>query len=266
MSNVYFCATQYYLDGGYGSYQDWFKLAELSGYPVIPLSQLDPQSDNTYIVTPLNDQWLQGWQNPRARIIHYELEWRTDWRASVNEPPGVAEVWVGDKAYAEKIGARYVPIGSHKLLNELHYSSEGFSKNYDVAFMGYKDPPRRARILHEMYEAGLTIAPNGWGIDRSNLLFESKCMVAIHQFDFMPTIAPLRMCIAATHRLAVISEGVQDKGIFMGYFDDIPYGQLAYATRLIVRNPHSRLKERGEALFELLCNRYTFRHAIERAL
>jgi hypothetical protein len=69
MSDIIFCATQFYLDGGYRYYIDFFKLVELSGYPLIPLSQLDPQSDNTYIITPLNDEWLDGWQQPKARII-----------------------------------------------------------------------------------------------------------------------------------------------------------------------------------------------------
>lgn len=267
MSNVYFCATDFYLQGGYGSYQDWFKLAELSGYPVIPLSQLDPDSDNTYIVTPLNDEWLQGWQNPRARIIHYELEYRWDWRKDVDEPPGIAEVWAGDRWYAGQIGARYVPLGSHPGLNEdtLHYPGYVYV-DYDLAFMGYTAPPRRAKVLYEMYESGLTIAPNGWNRFRSEKLLDSKCMVAIHQLDNMPVLPPLRMCIAAAHKLAVISETVEDLGWFRGYVDCVPYNELARMTKLIVRNPHSRLKDRGEALYHLLCEHYTFRHAIERAL
>ena len=54
MGDIIFCATDYYLQGGYVSYKDFFRLAKLAGYPVIPLSQLDPQSDNTYIVNRLS--------------------------------------------------------------------------------------------------------------------------------------------------------------------------------------------------------------------
>lgn len=267
MSDVIFCATDYYLQGGYGSYKDWFRLVELSGYPVIPLSELDPQSDNTYIVTPLNGEWQQGWQHPRARIIHYELEWRTDWRAEVNEPPGVAEVWAGDKWYAQQIGARYVPLGSHPNLNEYPTNPKVSTyARYDVAYMGYRGPHRRAHILNELDNTGVKIAPDNWGQMRSGNLLDSRCMVAVHQFDNMPTFAPLRMCIAAAHKIAVISEQVADAGIFAGMVDHYPYSDLARMTALTVRDPFNRLQEQGEALYHMLCEGYTFRKSIERSL
>lgn len=267
MSNVYFVATDFYLKGGYGSYQDWFRLAELSGYPVIPLSELDPQSDNIYIVTPLNGEWTQGWDHPRARIIHYELEYRWDWRASVNEPPGVAEVWAGDRYYAQQIGARYVPLGSHAGLNQYpELPKVSTYARYDAAFMGYRDPPRRARLLHEMESAGLKFAPDGWGQVRSANLLDSRCMLAIHQLDNMPVLPPLRTCIAAAHKLAIITETVADPGFLVGMIDHYPYADLARMLALTVRDPFNRLKEQGEALHHALCEDYTFRCAIERAL
>lgn len=264
MSNIYIVRTRH----EYGSYKDWFRLAELSGFPIIYVDEMlqHDSKDTTFIVTPVNGEWNT---RPRGytqgRVILYQLEWNTD--GEHNDPPCVDAIWCGDKWHAEKHGYRYVPLGSHYRLNEF---ADAFPTLrpllYDVAYMGYKDPPRRARVLREMYEAGLIIAPNGWGKERSAALLASKCMVAIHQFDAMPTIAPLRMCIAAAHKLAVISETVQDKGIFTGYMDDIPYGQLANTTRLIVRDTNNRLKEAGESLYRLLAEEYTFRHAIERAL
>lgn len=267
MGKVIFCATDFYLNGGYGSYRDWFRLVELSGYPVIPLAQLDPESDNTYIVTPLNDEWLQGWQQPRARIIHYELEWRWDWRAEVDEPPGVAEVWAGDKHFADQIDARYVPIGSHPGLCEVeHWPTRNHRPLHDLAFMGYRDPARRFRLLHELIQSGVTIAPDGWGKDRSMNLLTCQCMLAIHQHDNMATIPPLRLCIAAAHKLAVISEQVADAGIFTGLVDHFPYRDLARMAKLIVRDPYNRLTEQGLALYDKLCVEHTFRKSIEAAL
>jgi len=163
MSQVIFCATDYYLKGGYGSYVDFFNLAGLSGYKVIPLSELDPQSDNTYIVTPLNGEWMQGWDKPKARIIHYELEWRVDWRADVNTPPGVAETWAADPAYAARIGARYVPMGSHIGLNEcpdLHPT-----KMYDVAQLSYQTH-RRQIITRQLIDEGRLTIIDGSALDR----------------------------------------------------------------------------------------------------
>lgn len=264
MSDPIFCQTDFYIKGGYRSYVDFWRLVELSGFPIIPLSQLDPQSDNTYIVTPLNDEWMHGWPDAKARIIHYELEWRWDWRADVDTPPGVSAVWTGDKYFAKQIGARYVPMGSHPGLNE--WAGYNVPATYDFAFMGYKDPPRRAYMLRQMESDGLVIAPNAWGQERSRLFYKSKCMIAIHQLDNMPTIAPLRMCIAAAHKLAVISEHIEDAGIFTGLVDHFPYQDLARMAAVIIRDPHNRLKEQGEALYQLLCVDYTFRKFIELAL
>lgn len=266
LPNVYFVATDFYLQGGYASYRDFFKLVELSGYPIIPLSQLDPQSDNTYIVTPLNDEWMAGWPGALARIIHLELEWRWDWRADVDTPPGVAEVWAGDRWFAGSIGARYVPLGSHLGLNTEARIQRPQHPLHDVALMMYRDPPRRAKIVAELKQHGLHISDDGWGEDRSVSLIQSRCMVAIHQLDNMPAVAPLRMCIAAAHRLPVISEKVNDAGIFNGLLYQAPYADLASYTRMIVRDPYNSLTQIGEALYQLLCVQHTFRKSIEIAL
>ena len=266
MGDIYFCATDYYLQGGYGSYRDWFRLAELSGFPVIPLSQLDPASDHTYIVTPLNGEWLAGWPGARARIIHYELEWRTDWRAEVNEPPGVDEVWAGDKWYAEQIGARYVPLGSHPGLNQAAYMDKKLVQAFDIAFMGYREPARRAALLRTLKECGLSIAPDGWGPARSGWLMQSTCMVAIHQHDHMPTVAPLRMCIAAAHGIPVISEAVRDAGMFEWLLLTSPYDKLADYIHMLIHDPYIQLKGYGELLYEQLCIHRPFRVSIEETL
>lgn len=261
MSNIYIVRTRH----NYGSYVDFFRLAELSGFPIIYVDEMlqHDSKDTTFIVTPVNGEWNT---RPRGytqgRVILYMLEWNTD--GEHNDPPSADEIWCGDKWHAEKHGYKYVPLGSHRDLNEI--AGKSVNPKWDIAFMGYTAPPRRAKVLHEMYESGLNIAPNAWGIERSDYLIDSKCMVAIHQFNDMPTIAPLRMCIAAAHRLAVISEAVQDAGIFYGYMDYFDYDRLTHYTQLTIRNPHNRLKERGEALYHLLCEGYTFRHSIERAL
>lgn len=264
MSDIIFAKP----DHNYGTHVDFWRLAELSGFPIIPLSQIDPQSDNTYIYTPNNGENQNGWQNPRARIIHYALEWNLD--GVDNTPLGVSDVWCGDKAHAEKFKYKYVPLGSHPGLNESQ--NRGMpSSNYpmfDVAFMGYKDPPRRARVLHELYEAGVSIAPNGWGLQRSLALTDSKCMIAIHQFDNLPVLPPLRMCIAAAHKLTVITESVENAGIFQHDIIQWSYDELVHMTRLIVKDQYqaAMLKGLGESLYQKLCVDFTFRKSIERAL
>lgn len=262
MGEVIFCKTRYQ-DVGYASYNDLWKLVEWAGYLIIYVDQIDPQSDNTYIVTPLNDEWLAGWKYPKATIIHYELEWRTDWRASVNEPPGVAEVWAIDKWYAEQIGARYVPVGSDERLNELG-SQYPHEKIYDVAVMSYQTH-RRQVITSQLENAGLRLAPVSglWGRQRSDALLRSWCMTHTHQNDNMQGVASLRWALAAAHHLPMITETVNDRGIFgYTYMVQSDYEHLAAFTVNMLRDK-ARLRDYGEALHSLLCIENTFRKVIE---
>jgi len=263
MSEVIFCKTRYQ-DKGYQSYSDLWRLVELAGYPIIYVDQLDPQSDNTYIVTPLNDEWLQGWQNPKAQIIHWEFEWRTDWRAEVDEPQGVARVWHIDPYMGKQTGFEYVPVGSDDLLNECTHIWP-LTRIVDVAIMSYQTP-RRQLITQQLEGLGLKVArpvSGEWGTARSTTLLSSACMVHTHQLEAAPGIASLRWAIAAAHRLPMITETVKDRGIF-GYSCMVQsdYEYLAAFTAHMLKD-RVQLVEYGEALHNLLCVENTFRKVIE---
>ena len=265
MSRVLFVATDYYLEGGYASYRDFYQLVELAGYPIIPLKQLDPQSDNTYIVTPLNDEWLEGWQAPRARIIHLELEWRFgDWRAETNTPPGVAETWACDKGYADRIGARYVPMGSD---SRLCIAGNNVLKEWDVAQISYQTP-RRMIVTEQMEARGLKIAQNErlWGAARSMVLNASELMVHVHQTEGGKGIAPLRWCLAAAHHLPMITESVPDAGIFgHSHMRQAEYAWLPEFVQLKLRDKRE-LANYAHALHQLLCEDWTFKKMIEASI
>lgn len=269
MSDVIFVATQFYLDGGYRSYVDFFRLVELAGYPVIPLAQMDvADATKTYIITPLNDEWTQGWPGAKARIIHWELEWRWDWRADVDEPPGVAEVWCSDKLFAIQIGAKYVPMGSDARLNQHIFQPEDTAKEFDVAQVSYQ-VPRRAHITHMLQAEGLSVAQNEnlWGADRSFTLCASRVMVHVHQHENAPGVAPLRWCLAAAHKLPLITETIPDRGVFgYTYLLMSSYHFLPQFTAMTVKDSYSRLKDFGAALHDLLCRDLTFRKSVEAAL
>lgn len=262
MSEIIFCKTRYQ-DIGYHSYNDLWHMVEWAGYPIVYVDQLDPQSDNTYIITPLNGEWLAGWDNPRARIIHWELEWRTDWRATADEPPGVTEVWAMDKWFAEKIGARYVPVGGDERLNELG-SQYPADKRYDVALLSYQTG-RRQTITQQLMQEGLGLAPvsNLWGRQRSSTLLQSHAMVHVHQTDNMPGVASLRWCLAAAHNLPMITETVKDRGIFgYTYMVEASYDFLAAFTAHMLKDKR-QLADYAAALHDLLCREYTFRKAVD---
>jgi hypothetical protein len=153
-------------------------------------------------------------------------------------------------------------------LNEFPTITEyvGDIKQWDVALMMYRAPARRVILVQEIEQLGLSVSPDAWGIERSGRLLLCRAMLAVHQLDDMPVLPPLRTCIASAHKLAIISEHIEDAGILKGMVDHYPYADLARMTALTVRDPFNRLREQGEALYHALCVGYTFKQSIERAL
>ncbi len=250
---------------GYGSYRDYWRLVELAGYDVCYVDEIDAYDPTkTYIITPLNDEWLAGWPNATAQIIHHELEWRWDERANWQEPPGVSRVWHIDKWFADKFGFEYVPVGSDERLNELgtNYPAQN---RYDVAILSYQTP-RRQMITSQLENRGLRLAPISgvWGRMRSDVLLSSHVMVHTHQNDNMPGIASLRWAVAAAHKLPMITETVKDRGIYTySYMTQADYNFLAEFTVHMLRDK-PKLADYGLSLHNLLCRDYTFRKMVEK--
>lgn len=276
MSEVIFCKTRYqdkvvHVDSvtgkehkGYASYEDLWKMVKWAGYPLIYVDQIDPQSDNTYIVTPLNEEWIAGWHKPKARIIHWEFEWRTDWRAEADEPEGVREVWAMDRWFAQQIGARYVPVGSDRRLNEYYLGAIPYLEKPAVALLAYQTN-RRAVITQELRRAGIDISvvDGSWGKERSQRLYQSSLMLHVHQTDNMPGVAALRWALAAAHKLPIISEQINDRGIFgYSHMMQARYDFLTSFTSHMLKQPKA-LQDYGDALHNLLCVEQTFRKVVE---
>lgn len=261
MGDVYFCATDYYLNGGYRSYTDFFMLAELAGYPIIPVKDIDPQSDNTYIFTPSNGEVVTGWPDAKATIILWQLEWMlTDEHRT---PPGVKRVWASDAWFAKQQGFEYVPLGSDRRLNMVD-SGAVLPKTFDVAVISYQTPRRQA-ITSQLLNEGLHLAPthNLWARMRSVALVQSRTMVHVHQHDKIATVAPLRWCLAAAHELPVISETVHDRGVFgCGAMVQADYSFLSSFTKQMLQDARM-LADYAQALHQLLCVEHTFRKVVD---
>ena len=265
MSSVYFVRTRH----KYDSCEDWFTLAALSGYPVIYLDEMDTESDNVYIFTPLSGENNHGWQNPRCEIILWDGEWRLKesdyaWTESdLTIPPGVSRVWASDKWYAEKIGAQYVPIGSHPGLSGAATVTNG--ETWDVASLSYRTGRRNA-VFGRMHDKGLTLAPNAWGDERDAILKASSCVVHVHQHERIPTVAPLRYAIAAAWHKPLISERVYNTGIFNDNVLYADFDVLADYTELMLRRYPELLQAKADELHDTLCASNTFKSFIEKAL
>lgn len=258
-------------DYDYGSYRDLYDLITLSGFPLVKFGELQPDSDNTYILAVVNGENQGGWQNPTARIILYDLEWRLE--GTYPRIPGVSEVWVGDQWYSDRlqekgIANRYVPLGSNTLLAGRTLASDPYAY-FDVAYISYLTH-RRERLLNSLFAHNVLVSPthNLWGSERDQVLRASRAMLHVHQHDNAPTIAPLRWCLAAAYGLPMISESVGSMGIFDNrYTLYADYPHLAEFTKLWTRRDSlSRLADFGLALQSLLCRDYTFRIGIERNL
>jgi len=260
MSQVIFCKTRYQ-DHGYQSYNDFFKLVELSGYPLIYVDQIDINTDNTYIYTPSNGEMVNGWPIGKAQIILWQMEWQlTD---EHNTPPGVSRVWCPDAWFAEKQGYEYVPIGSHYDLNECQEHPRFY---YDVSFLSYQTG-RRQTITRQVQQQGLIVAPNSGlhGYARSSVLTESRLMMHVHQHDGIPGIAALRWALAAAHRMPLMTEQVANYGIFnYKYMMQARYGTLAeFAKQVLQPENRNMLEDYSASLHRLLCVENTFRKVVD---
>lgn len=258
----------------YGSYSDLWKLVELSQYPVVYMDEIDPQSDNCYIFSTPDNHWRDGtyhvgWPDAKARIIYLNLEWYTD--VDYSAVPGLSEVWTGDKWWADTFHQRYVPIGGHAGLRPDEPAGAG--EPYDVAWLAYESY-RRMHARAQLTRYPLSIAPNGWGRERHNLLSRSRCMVHIHQLHMndndpigtpIATVCPLRWVLAAAYSLPMVTETLADGGVFTAGYRFM--GDMEYLPKLLMNwlEPANanQLRDVGQGLHQYLCTHYTFRKGIE---
>lgn len=244
----------------YDSYVDFYHLITLSGFPLIYLDEIDAHSNNTYIMTLVNGENQVGWSKATARIILWDIEWRL--QGDYPRIPGVTELWASDAWYAQHIGAKYVPMGSHPRLNPTGETMD--EKKWDYVGLMYMIH-RRQYVRDHAAALGVNFAPDGWGHQRHQSLLSSHAMYHVHQNEDVFTIAPLRWALAAAYRLPVVAECVHDQGILRHIsslyctWENMPAFLQKWAK-------DSRLKEYGEALYQCLCVEHPFRFCVEGAL
>lgn len=258
MTDVIFVRTRY----DYPPYRDFYRLVTLSGYPLIYVDEIPREGvrDKVFIVTPLNGEWKHGIETD-GRVIFWQLEWESEPEPC---PPGIAEKWTSDAWHAQRISARFVPLGSHPSFNL--NPDETRPKRYDVIYL-QAPSYRRYGVWGAIKERGLSVAEDGWGYKRHERLLQSRCMVHVHQHPDTPTIAPLRWCIAAAYRLPIISESVNCREPFgYSHFMTSDYDYLAQFVAMHVKDEYSNLEDYGIALHQFLCVEQTFRKAVESAL
>jgi len=239
----------------YHSYRDFWELVELSGFDWVYIDEMDIQSDNVYIFTgpDVNNEF----RGATARIIYWLLEWYGDyWQRD-----GVKETWVSNATFAERIGAKFVPMGGHPDLG----TTERGTDQFDLAHMSYDGIHRRGLLLNKIRDyAGVSIAPNGWFDERDFSLRNSRVMLHIHQSEDYPAIAPLRAVLAAAYALPLIAESGWSTAPYTEHVFSSDYAGL---LRLVMTTlDMTNLTERGLAFHDYVCNVLRFKTMVEAAL
>lgn len=254
----------------YQSYEDLRSLIALSGFDCIYIDEIPSEGvkDQVFILTPLNGEWEHGIQTD-GRVIWWDLEWRLGNEGYFREPfpsiPGVSEVWTSDRWYSLQTQTRYVPLGSHADLAKWNTDGEDYTPVSDAALLGYI-VPRRQRIVQELLQRGVKLsATSAWGARRHLILSQTKAYLHTHQWDNIPTIAPLRMVVAAAYSLPVLTETVADVGIFGDCILQADYPYYADCVTAWI-HANGQLAEMGARLHDRLCVEYPFRKCIEDAL
>ena len=253
----------------YGSYVDFWKLVELSGFNTCFVDEIDISHDNIYIITPMNGEYRPHIANQKsAKPWVAKLIW---WNLERHEPLNniqlgdivdyVNDIWVSDRYYASLNNKfKFVVLGSHP---DLRLNKDNINKTYDFCHISYVYG-RRNYIFDTLTSQGLSCGPNSWENERDNMLRASKILVNVHQ-DSSPVGEPLRFAVCAAYSLPIISETITDPYPLIPNVDII----LANYTDLIrttILRYNTDLTHTASCLHNKLCIEHTFRIGVEEGL
>jgi hypothetical protein len=259
---VLFARTRWH----YQPYDDLFRLAELSEYPVVYLDEVDWQCGDTVIASPHNGEWFGIPERKKTRLIWFNIERAepsTDYsKGGKDKPSNVDEVWVADRYLAKLTGAKYVFMGGDARLG----GNPSLTKDFDVitlmAFFG-----RRMNLWSDLRVLRLADDPDGlWGAERHRRMRKSHLLVSAHQ-DGYQYIEPPRFMLAGVYGLPLVTETVLDGGYYeqgIHYLSTYIEGLRDLAVRLM--DDPQRMALMGRALKQLVCVEHPFKKEIEGAL
>ena len=278
----------------YDSYTDFWKLVELSGFPIISVSDIDITKYQIVITAPMNGDYMEHFVGNLAhweetgeitggqflrqkksglRRLSHLIIWNLERPSSSGSVPEYAlrskfwldnrfcdEVWVSDFQLADETMLRYVTLGSDYGLGE-----PCEDKQYDFTHMSVQIP-RRVHILKE-FNSG-RIGPNCWPWDnpsRDDVLKQSKFALNIHQDEFS-FCEPLRIALFAAYGLPVITEKLA-----VGYPYDldirqIPYHSLVSDLKARLSDDYGQWRDMGLRLRKRLCEDFQFGKMVRRAV
>lgn len=199
----------------YDSYEDYWRLIELSGFEIVKQNAIDFGSKETLIVSPANGNVAEWVKQPRnCKMICWLLE-RPTGGLNTFLPAGFDEIWLSDRWLADQFKSdprvKFVPVGGHP---QLCPRDRLENEKWDFAHFAYTYG-RRQRIVNEItaphatMNKPLTIAPNAWGVEKRRILSQCRAGLCTHQDD-LPIIEPLRYTLFACAKLPIFAEYSND--------------------------------------------------------
>jgi len=261
----------------YDSYIDFWRLVELSNFPVIRVDEIDLTQDYIIISAPMNGDWkeyitgqiekqlLSGL--PRlAHLIIWNLE-RPGGSGSTGQYAKdcfqwmydriVDEVWVSDPALADETMLRYVTLGSDYRLGAISNQ-----KQYDFTHMSV-EIPRRVQIYKNFGNG--QIGPNCWPPERHEVLKKSRFALNVHQ-DNWPFCEPLRIALFAAYGLPIISETLRSSYPYGSDIVTMSYPDLVNGLKSALNDDYNKWREMGDRLRHKLCQDFQFGAVVRQAI
>jgi hypothetical protein len=193
----------------YGSYADYWRLIELSGFPTCEQGEIQLDSNRIFILSPPNGNAHEIARQPRrCKLILWALE-RPLGGYDGYAPANYDAVWVSDRWLAGELNrhtassVQYVPVGGHAQLG-----GERKKPVWDLTHQSYQTYRRQA-VYNELEGRGFAISGNGWQDHRDGILSTSRAGLCVHQ-DELPIIEPLRMTLFSCWGLPLICEHSHD--------------------------------------------------------
>lgn len=273
----------------YASYEDFWRLVEVSGFPVIPFAEVDLTEEANYVFTPWNGEVAEllpqmrtkAVGDARGRVIWWNLERdladapEDERRARLDKvvpPPGdgaqflVDDIWVSDRTYAALDARfRHVILGGHPSFADLRAvlfrQPAWFATLYAYVW------GRRQLIVDDITRHGISLSPNAWTPeDRARVLSGSRIMVNTHQYDAARTIAPIRFAVAASYGMGLISEPIDDPFPLIPSTHHVECPTEALGRYLADFTGAATITATAPALFDLLVDQHRFDREVKRAL
>lgn len=251
------------------SYEDFWTLISLSGFPICYIDEIDLARDLIYVLTPwhaeaepcLNRELLSN-KTKMATVVWWCLE-RFDCMAEpytklishISEL--VDQCWISDRWLAGLDPRfQYIPMGSHPRLG-----NAPSDPSYDFTIHG-SSSARCESMCSRLQELGFTLAPKRSERDRDSVLRRSRVLLHVQQ-STDPSSAPLLFALAAAYRLPVLSESIRDPHPVGELITMVDYEFIPEAMRKLINIGGHEL---ASALHEKLCAELTFRRCVEAML